>query len=153
MLHTFHFQYEEIPTADLAVADQYIVAKAVEALGGSHSPYSHYSVGAALRLQNGEIILGANQENVSYPCTTCAERTALNYAQTLFPSQPVEVVAIVARRQGVAQIEDNVSPCGLCRQAMLEVERRQGSPVRILLVGRMNTIIVDSVASLLPLAF
>lgn len=150
--HTFQFNYEVIPTTDLKGNDALLAQKAVEALEGSHSPYSNFQVGAALQLQDGRIILGANQETISYPCGTCAERTALNYAQSLCPQMPIMAIAIVARKNNTA-LAEKISPCGLCRQAIVEVERRQGNPIRIIMVGESQSIILSSALFLLPFAF
>ena len=96
----------------------------------AYAPYSRFCVGAALLLENGEIVCGNNQENAAYPSGLCAERTALFYAGARFPDVPVAVLAIAALKAG--KRTDSVTPCGACRQVMLEMERRHGRPIRIL---------------------
>jgi cytidine deaminase len=153
MKKTCVITYAEQPTNELTDADLVLVDKAIQALAGSYSPYSHFGVGAALKLDNGEIVCGANQENASYPCGTCAERSALNYAQTAFPNTRVIAIAIVARNSGSDCLEDFVSPCGLCRQALVEVEQKQASSIKVILAGLQRTLILDSVKDLLPFVF
>ncbi len=153
MKKTIEISYDELTISDLTSADSVLIAKAIQALTGSYSPYSHYCVGAAVRLGNGEILCGSNQENASYPCGTCAERSALNYAQSLFPGVSVDAIAIVARKSDRDNLDDNVSPCGLCRQVLAETELRQNSPVRVILAGAEKANVFYSAKSLLPLLF
>ncbi|MCH5179306.1 MAG: cytidine deaminase [Prevotellaceae bacterium] len=151
-MKTYSFDYDRVRRAELSIADRELCDRAVAATQGSYSPYSHYKVGAALRLGNGEIILGANQENASYPCGTCAERTALNYAQAAYPHEPVNSIAIAAE-QGNGNDTTTPFPCGLCRQSLAEVEQRQGSPIRVLAVGGEEVFVFPSASCLLPFAF
>lgn len=137
---------------ELDADDRTLVEKAVEATGRSYAKYSNFNVGAALRLANGEIILGANQENAVFTVGLCAERTAIFAAQVRYPDQPVMAIAIAARNaNGLMSLP--VSPCGSCRQVMSEVEERYGQPMRILLYGTDGVYIVNSVKDLLPLCF
>ena len=137
---------------ELDADDRTLVEKAVEATGRSYAQYSNFNVGAALRLANGEIILGANQENAVFTVGLCAERTAIFAAQVKYPDQPVMAIAIAARNaNGLMRLP--VSPCGSCRQVMSEVEERYGQPMRILLYGTDGVYIVNSVKDLLPLCF
>jgi len=137
---------------ELDADDRVLVEKAVEATGRSYAKYSNFNVGAALRLANGEIILGANQENAVFTVGLCAERTAIFAAQVRYPDQPVVAIAIAARNvNGLMRLP--VSPCGSCRQVMSEVEERYGQPMRILLYGTDGVYIVNSVKDLLPLCF
>ena len=137
---------------ELDADDRTLVEKAVEATGRSYAKYSNFNVGAALRLANGEIILGANQENAVFTVGLCAERTAIFAAQVRYPDQPVVAIAIAARNaNGLMRLP--VSPCGSCRQVMSEVEERYGQPMRILLYGTDGVYIVNSVKDLLPLCF
>ena len=117
----------------------------------AYAPYSHFQVGAALLLDNGELISGSNQENASYPAGCCAERTALFYAGAHYPDNAVRRLAIVAfNPQG--QVEQ-ISPCGICRQVLLETEQRQGAPISVWLFGREAVYCFPSAASLLPMGF
>lgn len=137
---------------ELSVEERKLVECAKEATEGSYSPYSKFAVGAALLLSNGEVVKGSNQENVSYPCGLCAERTALFYANATYPDQPVEMLAIAARNiEGF--LPSPITPCGACRQALLETENRFGEKMKVILYGTERIYRVESVASLLPLQF
>ena len=140
-------QKEELP-AD----EQRLVEKAMEATRNSYSPYSHFAVGACLRLSDGTEIIGANQENAAFPVTLCAERTAIFAAQAQHPELPVVAIAIAARNSEGFTAEP-VSPCGSCRQVILEVEQRYHQPMRILLYGTKGIYVVDSIRQLMPLCF
>lgn len=137
---------------ELSEADRDLVDRAIAATANSFSPYSHFRVGAALRLQNGTVLIGANQENAAFPSGLCAERTAIFAAQANYPDQPVDTLAIAARNE-YGLMADPISPCGGCRQVILGVEDRYKQPVRILLYGTKGTLEVHSAKDLLPLSF
>lgn len=139
--------------AELTAADSLLVEKAREMTLNSYAPYSRFHVGAAIELDNGEIIVGANQENVAYPSGTCAERSACFYAHARYPEAKFVAIAIAARGTDGEFVEVPVPPCGSCRQALLEYELLAGHNVRVLLIGRNKVQILPSVSSLLPLAF
>lgn len=138
---------------ELAPTDRRLVELAREATYRSYSPYSHFSVGAAILLDNGEIVEGSNQENVAYPSGTCAERSACYYAGSRYPEARFEAIAIAARATDGNFTAEATAPCGACRQALLEYEMLAGHPVRVLLVAADKVLILPSVTSLLPLAF
>jgi cytidine deaminase len=123
-----------------------------EATYRSYAPYSQFFVGAAAELGNGELIQGNNQENAAYPSGLCAERVTLFFAGSKYPDVPVKRLAIAARTGGDF-VEECVAPCGACRQVILETEERSGEPMEILLCGRDQVYIVDSIKELLPLCF
>ncbi|MBP5561458.1 MAG: cytidine deaminase [Muribaculaceae bacterium] len=129
-----------------------LVDRAREATKGSYSPYSHFRVGAAIRLDNGTIVTGANQENASFPAGTCAERSACFYAGAKYPDVPFSAIAIAAWHEDDF-VEAPCAPCGVCRQSLLEYETQGGKPVEVLLAGRDTVYVLDSLRSLLPLAF
>ena len=138
---------------ELQEGDKELVLRAQEFCQSAYAPYSKFHVGAALRLKNGQIVAGSNQENVAYPSGLCAERVALFYAGANYPNEAVETLCIVAVGD-LVPIETILSPCGACRQVMVETEKRQNKPYRIILVSQNNvTIIFNSAADLLPLAF
>ncbi len=139
--------------AELDDTDRALVDAARQATHRSYSPYSHFSVGAAVRLADGTIVTGSNQENAAYPSGLCAERTALFYAGSRYPDQPVEALAIAARDGQGLYTDEPVTPCGACRQVMLETQTRAGRPLRVLLYGTRRTCIIEGVETLLPLAF
>ena len=137
---------------ELKEADRELVEAARQATANSYSPYSHFSVGADLRLSDGEIIIGANQENAAFPSGLCAERTAMFAAQAQCPSQSVVALAIAAQNNGVPTARP-VAPCGACRQSLIEIEERYKRPMKVLLCGTEGVYIVNSVKDLLPLSF
>ena len=137
---------------ELTEEDRKLVDAACTATQRSYAPYSHFSVGAAALLNNGTIVTGTNQENAAYPSGLCAERTTLFYANSQYPDQPVNTLAIAARTEKDF-IETPIPPCGACRQVILETEKRYGQPIRILLYGRECIYEVKSIGDLLPLSF
>ena len=138
---------------ELSESDRELLGAACEATNRSYAPYSHFSVGAAARLASGAIVTGSNQENAAYPSGLCAERTTLFYANSQYPDQAVETLAIAARNERGEFLEDPIPPCGACRQVMLETEKRFNRPMRILLYGRKGIYELKSVGALLPLSF
>ena len=138
---------------ELSESDRELLGAACEATNRSYAPYSHFSVGAAARLASGAIVTGSNQENAAYPSGLCAERTTLFYANSQYPDQAVETLAIAARNERGEILEDPIPPCGACRQVMLETEKRFNRPMRILLYGRKGIYELKSVGALLPLSF
>lgn len=138
---------------ELSEQDRLVVDAARGATANSYAIYSHFNVGAAVRLANGEIVCGSNQENAAYPSGLCAERTTLFWANSQYPSQTVEVLAIAARTQQ-GELDTPIPPCGACRQVILETEKRYNNPIRIILYGvRECYIIEDGIKGLLPLSF
>lgn len=138
---------------ELDANDRLLVDTAREATFRSYAPYSHFSVGAAIRLDNGEIVPGSNQENVAYPSGTCAERSACFYAHARYPEARFETIAVAARGTDDKFVDNPAAPCGACRQALLEYETLAGHDVRVILAGDRVIYILPSVKSLLPLAF
>ena len=136
---------------ELSESDRELLGAACEATNRSYAPY--FSVGAAARLASGAIVTGSNQENAAYPSGLCAERTTLFYANSQYPDQAVETLAIAARNERGEFLEDPIPPCGACRQVMLETEKRFNRPMRILLYGRKGIYELKSVGALLPLSF
>lgn len=129
-----------------------LVNAAREATARSYSPYSRFAVGAAALLANGVTVTGSNQENAAYPSGTCAERTTLFYANSQYPDQPVRMLAIAARNEA-GFTDTPVTPCGACRQVLLETEQRFGLPIQILLCGKKAVYVIEGVKNLLPLSF
>ncbi len=144
---------EELSYNELSPIELNLVNLAREATHRSYAPYSHFYVGAAILLSNGEVVTGANQENAAYPSGTCAERSACYYAGATYPDAKFEAIAIAARNSNGEFVEDPCSPCGACRQALLQYELLAGKGVKVLLVGRDKIYRMDSIRSLLPFAF
>lgn len=142
------YTFDELPPDD-----RRLLELAREATERSYAPYSHFRVGAAILLDNGEIITGANQENVAYPSGTCAERSACYYAHARYPMARFRSIAIAARGTDGEFVSHPVAPCGACRQALLEYEMLAGAPVEVLLCGKDKVYRLPSVVSTLPLAF
>ncbi len=138
---------------ELSQSDRALVDLAREATYRSYAPYSHFKVGAAIALENGEIITGSNQENAAFPSGTCAERSACFYAHSQYPDTGFSKIAVAARAGDDQFVENPVPPCGACRQALLEYETLAKHDVEVLLVGRNSVYRLPSVKSLLPLAF
>lgn len=137
---------------ELATDDRELIEKAIEATRRSYAKYSHFYVGAALRLKNNEVIIGCNQENAAFPVCMCAERSAIFAAGAQYPDQPVMTIAVAARNGGTL-LDDPITPCGSCRQALLETEQRFGQQVRILLYGTKHIYIINTIKDLMPLSF
>lgn len=137
---------------ELSDNEQALIKTAIEATKNSYAPYSHFSVGAALLLENGDMVMGANQENAAYPSGLCAERSAIFAAQSTHPDQPIKTLAIAARNGG-GLMKLPIVPCGACRQVVLEIEDRYKKPVRILLYGTDGIYIINTIKDLLPLQF
>jgi cytidine deaminase len=144
---------QECQMDELSAEDRQLVEQAIEATRRSYAPYSHFRVGAAVRLENGEIVIGCNQENAAYPSGLCAERTALFAAGAQYPDVPVKVLAVAARGTDGEMTEEPTGPCGSCRQVIIESETRAKHPIRILLYGRRCVYIIDGIRQLMPLTF
>jgi len=138
---------------ELSKEEQHLVEAAIEATSRSYAPYSKFRVGAALLLENGIEIIGCNQENAAYPAGLCAERTALFSAGAQYPDVPVKMLAIAARTPHGELQSEPVSPCGSCRQVIIETETRFRQPVRILLYGSSKIYVIDGIKNLMPLSF
>lgn len=137
---------------ELSKEQQAVVAKAKEQTEHSYCPYSGFHVGAAVELEDGTTVLGANQENAAYPSGLCAERVALFAAGAQYPELPVKRLAIACYTGGHFT-EEPGSPCGACRQVMIETEDRYKQPMEVILYGDKETYIFRSAADLLPLIF
>ena len=138
---------------ELVADDAALLARARQATKLAYAPYSNFYVGSAAKLTNGEIIVGSNQENVSYGATVCAERVLLASLSTIYPKETIQTLAVSTLKHN----SDNnkpVSPCGICRQVLLEHENLAKHKIRIIMSGQEGEVwIVDSASSLLPLAF
>ena len=130
-----------------------LLTQAETAATHAYSPYSKFQVGAAILLNNGEVVTGSNQENAVYPCGLCAERTAAFAASSRFPEVPFHTIAITAINP-VTPLTEPVSPCGSCRQVLFEYEQKFGQPVEVILSGQTGPVYrFRCVADLLPYTF
>ena len=143
------YEYSE---DELSSIDRQLIDAARQATERSYAPYSHFHVGAALLLENGEIITGCNQENAAFPVTICAERNALFTAGNLYPDATIAPIPTAARNaQGF--LSHPISPCGRCRRVMIETETRRQHPLRIVLYGTEGIYVLEGIATLMPLSF
>lgn len=138
--------------SELNAQQQRLVEIAKQKTQDSYAPYSHYQVGAAALLADGQIVTGCNQENAAYPSGLCAERTTLFAANANHPDTPVVALAIASFTDGHFTHETS-SPCGACRQVMLETEHRFGQPMEVILYGERECHIFHSASDLLPMNF
>lgn len=154
MQKEYKFSYQYYESVELLNSDDIeLVNKSKEAMNNAYAPYSNFKVGASLRLKNGEIILGNNQENIAYPSGLCAERVALFHAGAMHPKEVIETICVIAKGELIS-FDSILSPCGACRQVMLESEKRQEHPLRVLLVNQNDSVIlVDSAKYFLPFTF
>lgn len=146
-----HYQ-EYTEEKELPAAYVQLISEAKKASETSYAPYSHFKVGAALLLDNQEIITGNNQENAAYPSGLCAERVATFYANAKYPSNAILAIAIVAKN-AKGFLPQPITPCGACRQVLLETEVRYGKAITIILYGTETTRVIQNVESLLPFFF
>ncbi len=149
MEKVFNINFSQFESLDeLTSEDRLLVDEAKAMTEKSFAPYSSFHVGSAARLKSGKIIHGCNVESEVYPAGLCAERTLLFYAQSNHGDDPIEALAIASMPD-----DREVYPCGQCRQVLMDTERRQGTPMRIIMSGRNSATIVESAADLLPFTF
>lgn len=151
---TFEISFEEyLNITELSEVDKKLCNDAEEALKSSYSPYSKFRVGTAVRLKNGQTILGSNQENVAYPSGLCAERVALFAIGVTYPNAVIESMAITAQTNNF-KIEKPITSCGACLQVMAEFEKKQQQPIEVLFYCLNGEVLkVKSITSLLPFVF
>ncbi|MCK0180289.1 cytidine deaminase [Flavobacteriaceae bacterium S0862] len=138
---------------DLPSDVQDLMNSAHQARDKAYAPYSKFNVGAALLLDNGEVVIGSNQENASYPSGLCAERTAIYYKGAKYPEAKILKMAITASSQ-INETTEPIPPCGACRQAIVEYEINQESPIEIYFMGETGKVVKsNSLKNLLPLVF
>lgn len=152
--HQIIINYSVYPDVNsLHTNDKVLMNYAVEARQNAYAPYSNFYVGAAVLLENGEVVIGNNQENASYPSGLCAERVAIFQAGAKYPNIQIKAVAISATSKNYI-VKEPAAPCGNCRQAMIEYEQKQKQPIRVLLMGEEGKVIeFNSLIDILPLAF
>lgn len=138
---------------EVSSTDALLLNKAIAARENAYAPYSEFKVGAAVLLDNGEIVIGNNQENASYPSGLCAERVAIFYAGAKFPDVKIKAIAISAA-SAKHTVRTPAAPCGNCRQAISEYEFKQKEPIKLLLMGEVGQVMqCNSVEDILPLGF
>ena len=148
-----NIRYEEYASpAEMSAEDRELVEAAIDAMKGSYAPYSHFHVGAAVRMSNGKIVQGANQENAAYPSGICAERTAMFSAGAAWPDKAMTSIAIAAGVYGILT-EEPATPCGACRQVMAQYQTRANAPMSVIMTGARRIWKFPDVDSILPLIF
>ena len=154
MKQKFEFEFDYFEQMDsLSEADNELLNAARNATKTAFAPYSNFKVGAAALLSNGQIVIGSNQESASYPVGICAERTLLNSIGSQFSSETILAMAI-SYDTDKAACNEPISPCGMCRQSLLDFENRYQSPIKIILAGKTGPIMVIGAAkNLLPFGF
>lgn len=150
---TINIPVTELSYNELTPDELELVNTAREATHRAYAPYSQFHVGAAIRLDNGIIVPGSNQENAAFPSGTCAERSACYYAGARYPQAHFQAIAVAARGADGQELDEPASPCGACRQALVEYEHLAGHDVPVYLAGRHKIYRLPSVASLLPFTF
>lgn len=149
MKRTLDISYERYDSiAELTECDRKLVAEAEAATATANAPYSHFHVGAAVRLKSGRTLHASNFESEVYPAGLCAERSLLFYVEANFADDAIEALAIASNPS-----ERECYPCGQCRQVIVDVERRQKSPIRVIMSGAGTATVVDSAEKLLPFTF
>ena len=150
----YNFEFEVYESIEgLPEKDAWLLGEAREVTQHAYAPYSHFQVGAVARLDNGEIVAGSNQENASFPIGLCAERVLLASSASLFPNVPIETIAVSYYNEN-GQSNHPISPCGICRQSLLEYELKFKQPIRIILGGLEGKVyIIERAGMLLPLSF
>jgi len=151
---TIQTQFTLYPSiAELPTEDLHLMKAAQKAILNAYAPYSNFQVGAALLLENGMIVTGNNQENAAYPSGMCAERVAIWNASSQFPGIAIKKIAITVKSK-LKQVSKPVSPCGACRQTLLEYEVNQKTPIEVFFTGEVGVVIkAHSLSDLLPFAF
>ena len=137
---------------ELGAEDRELAGAAIEAMGGAYAPYSHFHVGAAVRISNGQIVRGANQENAAFPSGLCAERTAMFAAGAKYPDKDMRSIAIAGGVHGRLTSEP-ATPCGACRQVMAQYQAKAGKPMSVIMVGASKVWKFEKVDDILPLIF
>ncbi|MBR5811780.1 MAG: cytidine deaminase [Alistipes sp.] len=149
MKSTINIPYERYKNPkEMSSADAELIAQARQATQHSYAPFSGFKVGAAARLKSGRIIIGANRESEVYPSGLCAERVLLFSHQANCADDAIEAIAIASD-----PAPRECYPCGACRQTLIDVERRQGQPLRIIMAGKESATVVESAELLLPFTF
>ena len=145
--------YSEFRSADeMTPEDRELVGTAIEAMSGAYAPYSHFHVGAAVRLSNGQIVKGSNQENAAFPSGLCAERTAMFAASSRYPDKDMLSIAIAGGVLGMLGTSP-ATPCGACRQVMAQYQAKSGKPMSVIMVADGLIWKFDRVDDILPLIF
>ena len=154
MKKEWSFSYEDFKSwKELSEGDQALVEKAYAICENAFAPYSDFKVGASMKMSDGQVICANNQENIAFPSGLCAERIALFYAGSNYPDLEVNTLCIVAKGP-FASFDKILSPCGACRQVIVQSEARQKNKMRVILVSQNDyTLVFNSAKDLVPFSF
>ena len=148
-----HIAYEEYKSIDeLNAEDRELASEAIKAMEGAYAPYSHFHVGAAVRMSNGQIVRGANQENAAFPSGLCAERTAMFAAGAQYPEENILSIALAGGMMGHLGTQP-ATPCGACRQVMAQYQHKSGKPMSVIMIAADKVWKFEKVDDILPLIF
>ena len=148
-----HISYQEYKSIEeLSPEDRELAAEAIKAMEGAYAPYSHFHVGAAVRMSNGQIVRGANQENAAFPSGLCAERTAMFAAGARYPDKDMLSLALAGGVMGRLGSQP-ATPCGACRQVMAQYQAKSGKPMSIIMISADKVWKFEKVDDILPLIF
>lgn len=142
-----YYSLDELIPEDRELADE-----AIAAMGSAYAPYSHFHVGAAVRMSNGQIVRGANQENAAFPSGLCAERTAMFAASAKYPDKSMRSIALAGGVHGRLTSQP-VTPCGACRQVMAQYQTKAGQPVTVIMIGKSKIWEFEKIDDILPFIF
>ncbi|MBR5075661.1 MAG: cytidine deaminase [Bacteroidales bacterium] len=145
--------YQEYKSIDeMNPEDRELAAEAIKAMQGAYAPYSHFHVGAAVRMSNGQIVRGANQENAAFPSGLCAERTAMFAAGARYPDKDMLSIALAGGVMGRLGSQP-ATPCGACRQVMAQYQAKSGKPMSVIMISTERIWKFEKVDDILPLIF
>lgn len=149
----FKVAYTEYNSIDeLNAEDRELASEAIAAMNNAYAPYSHFHVGAAVRMSNGQIVRGSNQENAAFPSGLCAERTAMFAASAKYPDKDMRSIALAGGVHG-RLTEQPATPCGACRQVMAQYQAKAGAPMSVIMIGKACIWKFEKVDDILPLIF
>ena len=149
-IHIVYQEYNSIE--EMNPEDRELAAEAIKAMEGAYAPYSHFHVGAAVRMSNGQIVRGANQENAAFPSGLCAERTAMFAAGARYPDKDMLSIALAGGVMGRLGSQP-ATPCGACRQVMAQYQAKSGKPMSVIMISADKVWKFEKVDDILPLIF
>ncbi len=152
--NTFKFEYYSTTDLDsFSELEKELIHLTIEKASHAYAPYSKFNVSAGVLMSDNKILYGTNVENASYPIGICAERNVLSHVISNYPDGTISTIAVYAEKE-IKKLKSPITPCGMCRQALLEAENRQHSPIKLIMIGHNNQyLIVDKCLDLLPFAF
>jgi len=153
-IETHQFEYfKSFDINDFTPLEQQLISKTIAKAKNAYAPYSKFNVSSGILLSDNTILSATNVENASYPIGICAERNVLSYCISNYPNSIISSIAVYAEKS-IGKLNQPITPCGMCRQALLEAENRQQTPIKLIMIGNdTNFLVVTKCAYLLPFAF